>query len=442
MRVLIVTAGSLGDVAPYTGLGARLLTAGHRVALAAPARYAGLVTGCGLEFRPIPGDLPALRTAASGRRRLSSLPGAPGLVEFLRLGGRFVGDLGAGIATAVEAGTDLLLLSSTTAPLGYSVAQHHGIPSLGVFLQPTSPTRAFPPILLGVRSLGSWGNRAAGRLGQRLVRQVYADASRRLRARLGLPPADIADLERHAETNRWPISHGFSPAVLPRPPDWRSGLDVVGYWWPLAAPDWRPPAALVDFLAAGPPPVYVGFGSLADTGGELHSLVTRALRRAGVRGVVQGIGAGPEPGCDVVRGIHGSGDGGDPAGVVRPKSATGSDQVLTVGDVPHDWLFPRMAALVHHAGCGTLAAGLRAGIPAVPVPILADQPFWAARLAALGVSPEVIPFHRLTEDRLGAAIRAAVTEPAFGHRARLLADRLAGEDGAGAVVAAVDRLAR
>ncbi|MFC6016846.1 glycosyltransferase [Plantactinospora solaniradicis] len=443
MRVLIVTAGSLGDVAPYTGLGARLLTAGHRVALAAPPRYAGLVTGCGLEFRPVPGDLPALRTAASGQRRLSSLPGAPGLVEFVRLGGRFVGNLGAGIATAAEAGTDLLLLSSTTAPLGYSVAQHHGIPSLGVFLQPTYPTRAFPPILLGVRSLGSWGNQAAGWLGQRLVRRVYADASRRLRARLGLPPADIADLERHAETTGWPITHGFSPAVLPRPPDWRTGLDVVGYWWPLTAADWRPPAALLDFLATGPPPVYVGFGSLADTGGELHALVTRALSRAGVRGVVQGIDAGPEPGSDAVRGIHaGPPDDGDPTGVVRPGSGTGSDQVLTVGDVPHEWLFPRMAALVHHAGCGTAAAGLRAGIPAVPVPILADQPFWAARLAALGVSPEVIPFRRLSEDRLCTAIRAAVTEPAFRHRARFLADRLAGEDGAGAVVAAVDRLAR
>ncbi|MBF9129945.1 glycosyltransferase family 1 protein [Plantactinospora sp. S1510] len=442
MRVLIVTAGSLGDVAPYTGLGARLLTAGHRVAIAAPARYADLVTGCGLEFRPIPGDLPALRTAAAGRR-LSSLPGAPGVVEFVRLGGRFVGDLGAGIATAAEGGTDLLLLSSTTAPLGYSVAQHHGIPSLGVFLQPTYPTRAFPPILLGIRSLGSWGNRAAGWLGQRLVRQVYADASRRLRARLGLPPADIAALERHAEATGWPITHGFSPAVLPRPVDWRSGLDVVGYWWPLAAPQWRPPAALLDFLAAGPPPVYVGFGSLADTGGELHSLVSRALRRAGVRGVVQGIGAGPHPGSESMRDLRaGLVDGADPASVVRPESGSGSDQVLTVGDVPHGWLFPRMAALVHHAGCGTVAAGLRAGIPAVPVPILADQPFWAARLAALGVSPEVIPFHRISEDRLGAAIRAAVTEPAFGHRARLLADRLAGEDGAGAVVAAVDRLAR
>lgn len=419
MRVLIATAGSLGDVAPYTGLGARLRAAGHRVAVAAPAAYAELVTGSGLDFHRISGDLSALRAASSERRRPSSVPGAPGLLEFLQLGSRFVGDLGASIATAADAGADVLLLSGTTAPLGYSVAQFHGIPSLGVFLQPLSPTSAFPPVLLGVRSLGRWGNRIAGRVGQRLARRVYADASRQLRTRLGLPPADIASLERRAAADGWAVKHGFSPVVLPRPPDWRTGLDVVGYWWPLPPAGWQPPADLLDFLAAGPPPVYVGFGSLADTGGGLRAVVARALCRAGVRGVLQGIGdPGPGAGRD------------------------GDADLLAIGDVPHDWLFPRMAALVHHAGCGTSGAGLRAGVPTVPVPMLGDQPFWAARLAALGVSPAVIPFRRLDEAGLASAVRAAVAEPGFGRRARLIAARLAGEDGAGAVLAAVDRLAR
>ncbi|MEN3608635.1 glycosyltransferase [Plantactinospora sp. ZYX-F-223] len=415
MRVLIVTAGSLGDVAPYTGLGARLRAAGHRVAVAAPAPYADLVTGAGLDFRPIAGDLSAIRAATAGEHRSWTVPGAPGLVDFVRLGGRFVGDLGTGIANAAGADTDVLLLSSTTAPLGYSVAQYHGIPSLGVFLQPTAPTSAFPPIVLGLRSLGGWGNRLAGRLGRRLAHRVYADASRRLRAQLGLPPVGLARLEHHAAADGWAVLHGFSPAVLPRPRDWPAGLDVVGYWWPLAHPGWCPPAELVDFLAAGPPPVYVGFGSLADSRDGLHALVAGALRRAGVRGVLQGLG-GAAPGPD-----------GD---------------LLAVGDVPHEWLFPRMAALVHHAGSGTTGAGLRAGVPAVPVPILADQPFWAARLTALGVGPAVLPYGRLDETGLAAAIRAAVTEPGLRRRARALGDRLAAEDGAGAVVAAVDRLAR
>ena len=418
MRVLIVTAGSRGDVTPYTGLGARLRAAGHEVALAAPPPFADVVTGCGLEFRPLSGDLSAIRTAAAEGGPPRSMTGAPGMIEFIRLGGRFAGDLGDDIAAATEAGADVLLLSTTTAPLGYSVAQHHDIPSLGVFLQPLQPTGAFPPILLGMRSLGRRGNRAAGRLGQLVGRRVYADASRRLRARLGLAPASLASLDRRATAERWPIMHGFSPAVVPRPPDWRPGLDVVGYWWPARSAPWQPPTELLDFLSAGPPPVYVGFGSLADSSGQLDALIARSLHRAGMRGIIQTSGPGPG----------------------QRRSA--SDELIAIGDAPHDWLFPRMAALVHHAGCGTTAAGLRAGVPAVPVPMLADQPFWAARLAVLGVSPDIIPFRRLAEDRLVAAISAAVSNPSFAGRARILAARLAAEDGARAVLAAVDRLAR
>lgn len=415
MRVLIVTAGSRGDVAPYTGLGVRLRAAGHQVALAAPAAFADLAAAGGLEFRPIPGDLGALR-AATGSRRRRGVPGWTGPVEFLRLGGRFAATLADGIAAAAEPGAEVLLLSSTTAPLGYSVAQYHGVPSLGVFLQPLYPTGAFPPTLLNVPSLGTWGNRTLGRLGHTLARTVYADASRRLRARLGLPPMGLGELDRRTAAAGWPIQHGFSPTVVPRPADWRPGLDVVGYWWPVSPAGWRPPDALVAFLAAGPPPVYVGFGSMAQPSGRLDALVGGALRLAGVRGVVQADSAASGP------------------------ARHPDDHLLVIDEAPHDWLFPRMAALVHHAGCGTTAAGLRAGVPAVPVPMLADQPFWAARLVALGVAPEAIPLRRLTEQRLAAAIRAAVTEPAFARRARALGARLSGEDGAGAVVAALARL--
>jgi UDP:flavonoid glycosyltransferase YjiC (YdhE family) len=220
-----------------------------------------------------------------------------------------------------------------------------------------------------------------------------------------------------AMTRGWPIQHGFSPSVVPRPADWRPGLEVVGYWWPAASPGWRPSPLLVDFLDAGPPPVYVGFGSMVGGDDRFRTLVTAALRRAGVRGVIQ-VDDGAE----------------------QPVRAVSAD-VITIGEAPHDWLFPRMAALVHHAGCGTTAAGLRAGVPAVPIPMMADQPFWAARLAVLGVSPDTVPAGRLDEVRLAAAIRSAVTERGFADRARSIAARLAAEDGAGAVVRAVERLA-
>ncbi|MFD0823949.1 glycosyltransferase, partial [Micromonospora zhanjiangensis] len=182
---------------------------------------------------------------------------------------------------------------------------------------------------------------SAGHLGQAVGRQVYATASRRLRERANLPPVGLRELARRSAADRWPVLHGFSPAVVPRPADWPAELRVVGYWWPDPATPWRPPPELVDFLAAGPPPVYVGFGSMVSERDRLADLVTLALRRAGLRGVLQAGWAG-------LSGVHAE-----------------NDDLITIGEAPHDWIFPRMAAVVHHAGGGTTAAGLRAGVPAV-----------------------------------------------------------------------------
>jgi sterol 3beta-glucosyltransferase len=213
----------------------------------------------------------------------------------------------------------------------------------------------------------------------------------------------------------WPVQHGYSPTVLPRPADWRPELDVAGYLWPWADPEWRPSDELSAFLDDGPPPVFVGFGSCVfDDGPGLSALIAEALAQAGVRGVVQ---AG-------WTGLRGD-----------------SDRLLGIGEAPHEWLFPRMAAVVHHAGAGTSAAGLRAGVPTVATPVVSDEPFWASRMAQLGVGPRPIPHRRLTADRLAAAVGAAVTSGHHRERAEWVAARIAGEDGAGHIVTAVEKLA-
>ncbi len=117
------------------------------------------------------------------------------------------------------------------------------------------------------------------------------------------------------------------------------------------------------------------------------------------------------------------------------------DDILTVDEVPHDWLMPRCAAVVHHSAAGTTASGLRAGIPAVPVPVRTDQQFWAHRLASLGVSPGAQPFRRLRADDLADALRQATTDGALRERARWIAARIAAEDGAGRVVEMVEAVA-
>ncbi|GAA1235417.1 glycosyltransferase [Kitasatospora nipponensis] len=396
MRILIITAGSRGDVAPFTGLGRRLLDAGHQVAVAAHPSFATLVGGCGLDYRSVPGDPQGLIrdwARAASREEAQALTRA------------YADGLADGVAQAVAGGADLLLTAFGPAPLSRTVGEALGVPVIGTYLAPSFATSQFPlPNARNTDGLGPQGNLAAGRDVVRRAEGVFAGAVTRLRARLGLAAGASS-----APVDVRPVFHGFSPLVVPRPEDWPSWVEVVGYWWPVRPQGWQPPAELVDFLQAGPPPVFIGFGSMAVGQGErLSELVTAAVERAGVRAVVQAGWAD----------LSGRGD-----------------DVLAVGDVPHDWLFPRAAAVVHHAGAGTTAAGLRAGVPAVPVPVMADQPFWASRLHQLGVAPRPLPFQDLTADTLGDAITACLSEPAHRHRAAELARGIAAEDGTASLLA-------
>jgi UDP:flavonoid glycosyltransferase YjiC (YdhE family) len=459
MRVLIISAGSWGDIAPHTGLAARIGDAGHDVTLATHDRLAPQIRDRGLAFRSLDVDISdlfgkaaddhdipddvwdvhdAVDRDATGRsgsgRAAAGGPGtAPGGTAVgpkshlanLRQGASLIRQLVDGIAGAMrptgedgqdaEPAPDLVLLSATVAPLGWHVAEGLGIPTAGAYLQPATRTAEFPPpFLSGAVSLGRRGNRALTDVMHAIIDTAAWPATRRARRDLGLSPLSPHALRQQLEVACWPIAYGYSPAIVPRPRDWRPGLEVTGYWFPPRPTSWRPSARLVDFLAAGPPPVLVSFGSMAAGHGERVSEVTRAaLRRAGVRGVIQSGLAG---------------------------LAVDDDDAVTVGDVPHDWLMPRCAAVVHHSAAGTTASGLRAGIPAVPVPVRTDQQFWAHRLTALGVSPGPQPFRRLSPDGLGDAVRRAVSEPSYRERAAWIAGRIADDDGPARVVEMVERL--
>lgn len=403
MRVLVVAVGTMGDVAPYTGLVAPLRAAGHEVAVAAYPRFAELIRACGAEFREIPGD-PAV--AGEWTQAENSTQAARGVAKKTL-------ELGEAILAVAKEGTDVLLLSMP-AQVGVHVAESLDIPSIGVFLQPVFPTTEHPPSFLGVGgSLGPWGNRAAGQFVLGMMGRLLRGATAEFRSRLGLPALSKRELTERMST--WPVLHGYSPSVLPRPADWRPALSVSGFLWPAVAADWQPPADLAEFLDAGEPPVFIGFGSRKiDDAPRIAALVDEALRMAGTRGVIQAGWA------DLV---------------------SRAERTITIGEAPHEWLFPRMAAVVHHCGAGTTAAGLRAGVPTVGVPILGDQPFWAGRVAALGAGPAPVPYKKLTAERLAEAISSALSNPGYRQAAGALSACIATEDGAGELVAALDRLA-
>ncbi|CAM5594592.1 glycosyltransferase [Streptomyces aurantiogriseus] len=408
-----MTAGSRGDVAPFTGLGHALVRAGHEVTLVTHARFAPLVTGSGVGFHPLPVDPREELESERGRGLHRSSTGAGKLLRLARMGRALVGRMTDDLVAAARA-SDALLLSASVAPLGHTIAEGLSLPSLGLYLQPVAPTGEFRPPMLGGGSWGALGNRLAGHGVELAVEQAFAPALPAVRARLGLPAARRFGRGLRARERRdGPVLHGFSAHMVPRPRDWRPGLDVVGYWWAYDR-ETRLPPAVRDFLDAGPPPVFVGLGSATVPDPQrLGAEIVRALRQAGLRGVIQ-------------RGWAGlSADG---------------DDMLTVDEVPHALLFPETAAVVHHCGAGTTAAGVRAGVPAVPVPVQFDEGFWADRLVALGVAPRVVPLRRLTADALTAALMRVTREPAFRERAREVGARVRAEDGAGRVVEAVERM--
>ncbi|MFB7609572.1 glycosyltransferase [Streptomyces gardneri] len=399
-----MTAGSRGDVAPFTGLGAGLVRAGHAVTLAAHGVFEPLVAGSGVRFRPLPIDPRAELHSARGRRLNDARTGAGKLVRLASMARGAADEMTTALVDVAREG-EVLLVSGSLGPLGYAIADGLSVPALGLHLQPLHPTGEFPAPVLGTRSLGAVGNRLSGRVVMTSVEVLFFDAVRSLGRRHGLVPAG-----RFRTRRVRPVLHGYSELVVPRPRDWPAGLEVSGYWWPHETGQLS--RELEDFLAAGPRPVFVGLGSATVPDPERVSReIVTALRAAKVRGIVQ-------------RGWAGLGAVGD--------------DILTVDEVPHSLLFPRTAAVVHHAGAGTTGAVLRAGVPSVPVPVQFDAAFWASRLTALGTAPGAVPLRRLTS----GALHRATTDESHRARARALADRLAVEDGVAPVLAALDRLSR
>jgi sterol 3beta-glucosyltransferase len=407
--VVIIAVGSRGDVAPLTGVGVALQRAGHEVAIVAYTPFGDMITDSGLEFRELPAKL---ELAADG----AEVAPMKGLAAFASPTGMRA--LGNDVVAAVAGEpADILLLSPFAEMAGHPLAEAMGIHALGVRLQPLSATKAYPPAVLGAWSAGATGNQLAAGAGAWLVDRTYGGVVTGLRHELGLPKVATGRLRRRRTEAHWTVLHGYSPRIAPRPTDWRRGLEVTGYWWPEAI-DWSPPAALTDFLAAGPAPVFVGFGSTMTTasGAErISDIMRQAAQRAGVRAIVQ---AGWTS-LDVV-----------------------DDNMLTIGEAPHEWLFPQVAAVAHHCGAGTTAAGVRAGVPTICLPGHGDGPFWARRLGERGVSAGTIPQRQLNVDRMADAMRVASDEPQLRENTRQLASRIAAEDGAAAVVSAVESLLR
>src|SRR5690606_20447509 len=369
MKITILTVGTRGDVQPFVALGLGLKAAGYDVTVATNTSFESFVREHGLRYAPLYADFMELLQTAEGRKALEAGRGSLGLLRTVMPMLRLILDDSWEAAQESDA-----IVYHPKALSGYHIAEKLGAPGFATTMLPIlQPTRTFPNPLLPVRlNLGGSFNRLSYSVFLRLTTVPYHRMVNQWRREvLHLPPRPVSASDLVRDGRPVPVLYAYSPHVIPRPNDWPDSVTVTGYWFLDQAADWRPPEALVRFLESGPPPVYVGFGSMVGRDPErLTSIVVEALKRSGERGLIA------------------TGWGGIEA-------ANLPESVFPIESAPHDWLFPRVAAVVHHGGAGTTAAGLRVGKPTVVCPFFGDQPFWGRRIFELGVGPEPIPQKKL-----------------------------------------------
>lgn len=412
MRALISTFGTRGDVEPYLALAERLRTEGHEAVLCAPETYRGDAEAAGIGF-----ESGATRMHELVREQMTTVLKPTDAVRVMR---RMTDAMRESLDDqwrAAQRTEPTVIISHPKALAGPHIAERLGAPFVASLPLPfLTPTRAFPiPFLTA--DLPGPVNRATYQF-NRFTAIAYGGMINRFRrTELGLRRASRVSDYLHRDGERVPVLYPFSRHIVPRPADYPDSAHITGSWFRAPMP-WTPPPDLRAFLKSGEPPVYIGFGSMGFSAGAENRgrAVQQAVRSAGIRAIVsRGWG-----GLDV----------------------SDDEHLLVIDDAPHAELFPLVAAVVHHGGSGTTAAGLRASRPTLICPVLGDQPFWGKRVHLLGAGPEPLPQRRITADALAGRLRELVDSAEHRRRASEIAERMSAEDGTGKAVRVLERIAQ
>ena len=417
-QITILTVGSRGDVQPFLAIALGLIQKGHQVTLASNANFADVAAEWEIPFAPIAGDFKQLLSSPDGIELLEGNQSINLIDDDLRWQ-----QLSDGWKACQ--GTELLILSPL-ALWGYHVAEALNVPTILATSVPAVATRAFAFLQFGDRTpndavgsikgwLNFWSYRLIELLSWRSSHQITQKFRQEVLKLPKLPWLGARyQADRPAYLSPIPVINLYSPEVIPPPSDWTEQVHQASYCFLEQEADFAPPPELEAFLAEGPKPFYVGFGSMFSRDPEaLAKTVIAAFQATGQRAVF----------------CSGWGDIG-PADM--------PDSIYVIREVPHTWLLPQMAGAIHHGGAGTTAATLRAGIPSIVVPFFADQPMWGQCLENLGVSPGTLPRKALTEAQLTEGIRAIVQDPSLAQKAQQLGDKIQSENGVEQVVKVVE----
>ncbi|XP_072998610.1 sterol 3-beta-glucosyltransferase UGT80B1 isoform X1 [Typha latifolia] len=416
LKIAMLVVGTRGDVQPFIAFAKRLQEFGHHVRLATHRNFRTFVKSAGVDFYPLGGD-PRILAGYMTRTKGFLLSGPTEIsIQRNQLKEIIYSLLPACTEPDLDSGAPFRAQAIIANPPAYGhahVAEALGVPLHIFFTMPWTPTNDFPHPFARVPQS------AAYRLSYLTVDLIVWWGIRGFindfrKKKLKLPPIAYFSTY-HGSISHLPTGYMWSPQLVPKPSDWGSLVDVVGYCFLNMGTKYQPPRELAQWIQQGPKPIYIGFGSIPlEDEKKITAVILDALKETGQRGIIG-----------------------------RGWGALGSFSEVPVGvylleDCPHDWLFPRCAAVVHHGGAGTTAAGLRAGCPTTIIPFFGDQFFWGDRIHGKGVGPAPIPISEFNVERLSNAIRYML-EPEVKSRALELAREIENEDGVAGAVNAFHR---
>jgi len=421
MNVFIITIGSRGDVQPFVALGKGLKAAGHRVTLCTSSSFEPFIRSHGLNYGYMTDELLKLMDSEAGLDAMENTNGILGSIKTMIRLAKKAKPINMQMLKdsweAAQAAKPNIVLFHPKALGGVHIAEKLDVPvMMAIPLPMIVPTAESPTIGFPNWNIGGWYNK----LTYAFVRMgfgMYNGTVNKFRGEilnLHKFPKSSGVLQM-ADGRPIPVLHPFSTYVVPRPHDWPDNAYITGYWFLNRLNEWEPSPELTDFLDGGEAPVYIGFGSMAGRNPRrITNIVIEALKQANARGVIA------------------TGWGGLALDDLP-------ERIFKIDKVPHDWLFPRMAVVVHHGGAGTTAAGLRAGRPTIICPFFGDQPYWGRRVHALGVGSKPIPQKKMTVEKLATAIREVTMSQTIRQNAESFGNKIGHEDGIANAVAIIEK---
>lgn len=408
MKITILTFGSAGDVVPYISLAKGLKDRGHIVILAAPKNFEDEIRQNNIQYQPLPGDIQAFINSKEGMEGI-----AAGNLKALMAGiNKLTHDLRYELqesATTTCVDADLIIGGSLMSYYAALISEKLQKPLMFANVNPINvSTRAFPHFLVAQKILpmGFLNALTYSLFFKALYKQKSPECSE-WRKRSGFE-SKLGMVHLRIIQQKIPVLHGYSSELLSKPPDWKSFVSVTGFWkTEMKDKNYQiPPVNLVNWLNAGKPPIYFGFGSMpVFHPKETMNMIQGICRELDVRGIIN---AGWSE--------------------LEMKSESSDNSIFFNRQyVDLEWLFPKCSILVHHGGVGTTHIGIEAGIPTVICSIFADNPLWGEQFKRLNIGSH-IRFKELTREKLINAIKQ-VQDEGVRKNAILIGNRIKSENG-------------